>query len=369
MFRVEWKINSLIQIQILDAIANSLILLTLSSTENTISKYNTMNRLTLFVLGSLLIICTNSIHAQSNKKPKLNKGSSKRDIDKRLKESQEKDDSNVFNPLHIMGGKQNDLRDDLLWHSETGNTGYNNSGNISVTNPSRFGLTEDLELYSTLGYDYWAPNLGLKKHWNHYGHWYVASKHMFYSGTTGFNWAQKKEKLEVIDPDVEVPIVLSMRNELLVSYVFITTGTCKKPKPFLILTGAIGADYGYPIVGNSLREMEYHFLTNRSPATTGSSWMAFAKLRADWQVFDFLAARGGFTYFYGDFTNNQALEHRLYGELFAFPYLSFSAGYMMSYAKYDIGNNFKIIPFADLTLYFGRKQKRQKGLWGKKGPK
>ena len=157
-----------------------------------------MSRLLSIVIFSLgLFLPGNHVNAQ--KKQKTNKGTSKREIEKRLEESAKKDDTNYFNPLQPMGVRQNNLRADLLWSSETANTGYEKSGNISLTTPSRYGLKGDLELYSTLGYDYWVPNVGIKKRWSVFDGWFIGSKHMLFSGTPGFNWAQNQGHNDIVD--------------------------------------------------------------------------------------------------------------------------------------------------------------------------
>ncbi len=73
---------------------------------------------------------------------------------------------------------------------------------------------------------------------------------------------------------------------------------------------------------------------------------------------------GGLKYFYGDFAGKNALEHNADLQVFVLPELSISVGYALSIANYDTPKNLGIIPFADLTWYFGNKQGRERGLWG-----
>lgn len=71
--------------------------------------------------------------------------------------------TNAFNPIQSMGARQNDARDDLLWHSESANTVYDKAGNISLTSPSRYGVKPGLELSSTLPSTIGYPTYSSKK--------------------------------------------------------------------------------------------------------------------------------------------------------------------------------------------------------------
>ncbi len=312
-----------------------------------------------------MVLVSLDVDAQSKKKYKRNKGTSRKEIRKRQQEAFEKDDTNAFNPKQPMGARKNDRRDDLLWHSETANTIYHGAANISLVNPSRYGLRSDLELSSSLLLNYWVPNLTLKKRWQN-NNWYIASKHGLYSATPGFNWAQRKNHTSIIDDDAEVPFVLSMKNELIFSRLIMNHDRCGRDKPYIILSGGIGVDFGVSFGDSTLREIEGHFLTNRSPALTGSGYTAYAKLRADWQMNPYLILGGGFKYFRGDFSGSGALEHNADIQAFILPAFSVSAGYALSIANYKDESTLGIIPFLDLTWYIGKRQGRQKGLWGKK---
>jgi len=312
-----------------------------------------------------LVICVScfQVTGQSKKKFKRNKGTSKKEIRKRQQEAFDKDDTNAFNPKQPMGARENDSRDDLLWHNETANTIYHRAANISVVNPSRYGLKPGLELSSVLFLNYWMPNLYLKKRWRN-DDWYVASKHGFYSATPGLNWFNDRNYSSIVDNAEEIPFILSMKNELMVSRLIMSDTRCGRDKPYIILTGGIGLDFGVPFGDSDLKEMKGHLLANRSPAVIGSGYTAYLKARADWQMTPIVMLGGGFKYFYGDFSGNSALEHNVELQALVMPRLSFSLGYVISVANYTDTNGLAILPFLDMTIYLGRRQSRQKGLFG-----
>lgn len=301
--------------------------------------------------------------AQSNKKFKGKKRTSKREIKKRQQDAFEKDDTNAFNPKQPMGARQNDNRDDLLWHNETANTIYDGAANISLLGPSRYGLKPDLELSSTLLLNYWMPNIYLKKRWRNDA-WYVSSKHGFYCATPGLNWAKKHGYSSVVNHAEQIPFILSMKNELLVSRLIMNDDRCGRDKPYIILTGGLGVDFGVPFGDSDLKEMKGHVLANRSPAITGSGYTAYLKARADWQMTNIVMLGGGFKYFRGDFSGNAALEHNLELQTLIIPKVSFSVGYLLSIANYTDTGGVAILPFFDITFYLGKRQARQKGLFG-----
>jgi hypothetical protein len=317
------------------------------------------------ILIVLIGLSLDGAEGQRKKKFKSKKGTSKREIRKRQQEAFDKDDTNAFNPKQPMGAKQNDSRDDLLWHSETANTVYDGAGNLSLVSPSRYGLKPGLELSSNVFISYWVPNVYIKKRWQN-DQWYVASKHGFYSATLGLNWLNDGNYNSIIDKAEDIPFILSMKNELIVSRLIVNNDRCGRDKPYIILTGGVGVDFGVPFGDSDLNELKGHFFANRSPALIGSGYTAYAKLRADWQMSKTLMLGGGFKYFRGDFSGSGALEHQAELQAMIFLKFSVSLGYVLSVANYTDTSTLGLIPFFDLTYYFGRRQGRQKGLFGRK---
>ncbi len=320
------------------------------------------------VLKISLLICilTFAMSAHGQKKYKKNKGTSKREIRKRQQKAYEQDkNTNAFNPIQPRGARQNDARDDLLWHHETANTVYPGAGNISITSPSRYSYKQGVELSSVLPLNYWVPNIAIKKRWAN-GAWHVASKHGLYSATPGFHWAKKRDFNSIVDSTAQIPFVLSMKNELIFSRYISKDNRCSREQPFVILTAGIGFDFGYAFGDSGLKEIEEHLLTNRSPALTGTGGTAFAKVRADWQINSQLMLGGGLKYFYGNFTGNHAFEQTTELQTFILSNLSLSIGYVLSYGKYNTPGSTVIYPLIDINWFFGKRQSRQKGLWGTK---
>lgn len=317
----------------------------------------------IFIGIFLLTVSVDALSQQKKKKFKSKKGTSRREMRKRQEEANKRNpNANAFNPLQQMGARQNDARDDLLWHSESANTVYDKAGNLSLTSPSRYGLKPGLELSSVVPLNYLVPNLFLKKRWKNTT-WYVATRHGLYSGTPGFKWAQNNGYESIADTTWNIPFLLTARNEIMVSRLISKDNTCSRKQPYVIITGGIGFDYGIAFGDNDLEEIDEQFLANRSIPLTAQGLLTFAKLRADWQINSYLMLGGAFRYYYGDFTGTHAFEQQTDLQTFLLPSLAVSIGYNLSYANYNINNRMAIIPAFDLTWYFGRRQGREKGLF------
>ncbi len=324
-----------------------------------------VKRSVIFFLLLLFMVST-GMEAQSGKKPRLNKKTSKREIRKRQADARKKDkETNAFNPLQGMGSTESLNRDDIFWNSETANTVYVKAGNISLLTPSRYGIRQDLELETVLGLDYWMPNILVKKRWKN-GRLKIASRHGLYSGTPGFYWAQNHGYYEYVDSLARIPVVISMRNEVFFSYAFYHDVGCIQRQPYIILTFNAGADFGVPIGESSLNELQKHFLTNRSPALTGQGVTGFGKVRVDTKFYDYLYFFSSMNFFFGGFTGGFAFENQTAIQTFVTKNFSVSAGLYLSLANYGTDSKAGILPFFDLSWYFGQKESRQKGLFNKR---
>ena len=321
----------------------------------------------IYILIAFLLIPA-GVYSQSNKKQKLNKGTSKRQIKKRQKQAYERNrDTNAFNPIQPMGSRESKERDDIFWNSESANTVYKSSGNISLSTPSRYGLKQGLELSTVLGYDFFAPNIMLKKRWSN-DKIIISSRHGLYSATPGFHWAQNSGHYDYVDSLATIPFVLTVRNEVFFSYALYHDVGCIQKQPFIILTLNGGADFGIPFGESTMTELKHHFLTNRSPALTGQGVTGYVKARADWKTYDYLYLGTSFNFFFGNFTGNWAFENRTEMQTFITQSFSLSVGFSFSAGQYEIPSksNVAILPFFDLSWYFGQKESRQKGISSKK---
>jgi len=324
-----------------------------------------MIRLSGISLFFLFLLLSVGVYAQSGKKPKLNKRTSKREIKKRQEEARRKNkDSNAFNPLQPMGSRESTERDDIFWGSETANTVYIHAGNISLLTPSRYGIKQDIEISTVLSFDFWVPNAFVKKRWRN-ERLKIATRHGLFSGTPGLHWAQNHGHYEYVDSLADIPVVISMRNEVFFSYAFYHDVGCIQRQPFIIITLNLGIDGGVPIGKSTLKEFEHHFLTNRSPALLGQGVTGFAKARLDSKMYDYLYFTTSMNFFYGTFNGNFAFENHTSVQTFITNNFSVSAGFYVSFANYELDSKAGILPFIDFSWYFGQKESRQKGLFNK----
>jgi hypothetical protein len=309
-----------------------------------------------------------SAFAQSNKKAKLNKGTSKREIRKRQEEAKKKqkeNETNAFNELQPIGRKVTKQRDDILWGSETANTVYARAGNISLMTPSRYGIKQDIEISTVLSYAFWVPNVFVKKRWWD-ARFKIATRHGVYTATPGLNWAQKNGHYDYVDSLAGIPFVISLRNEVFFSYALYHDEGCIKRQPYIILTLSSGVDAGFALGDSAVNEIPKHFLANRSPSLTGSGVMGYTKARVDIKLYDYLYASTSMNFYYGKFTGNFAFENHTAIQTFITKSFSASVGFYFSLADYGIDSKAGIMPLIDLTWYFGQSDNRQKGLFQKR---
>lgn len=317
-------------------------------------------RLHTFVVVCLML--TGTAFAQSGSGLK-GKRSSKREIQKRQQEADQKEaEQTPFAPSEQSGRETAQVRDDLLWPAESGNTVYQHAGNLSVMAPARYGILDGLEAESYLGLARWVPNLFVKKRWRQ-GRWYVASRHGIYSATPGYRYYQSEGNTVYAQPDDAIPMILSTKNQLIVSRVYRDYLGCRGRQPYLIISGGIGVDFGVPLGENDLRETNKHFLANRSIALTGNDYLAHLFVRADYQYSPAWVFSGSLKYFRGNFTGHNAFEQHLAAEGFVSDNLSFTFGIQFSEAAYNTPNRIGIAPMLDICWYLGTKKARDMGLY------
>lgn len=260
-------------------------------------------------------------------------------------------------------GRVNEQRGAFLWHSECAGTVARESGNLSLIGATRYGLTSNLELSTHLAFDYWIPNISLKKIWRR-DEWVVSSRHTLASATPGMQWTRRHGHFDLV-ADEPVPFILSTTNELLVSRPFIDRQGCNGSQPWLILTASVSFSFGVPFGGYEGREMQAHFLANRGEALAGQGFYGCLKARADWQMLPQAVLRGGVRYFSGSFSGRHSVELDAGLEYFLRSRLSVSGGCMFSMAGYNGLNRVGFLPFLDLSWYFGHHDAMQTGLFEK----
>jgi len=314
-----------------------------------------MKQILLFFLFILLF--AQSTEAQSIFRKKNNRQKVAEDLKKRQRAAGEDD------PFEeAKSSRPNFSRDDYIWSSETAYTSLKKTGNISLTSPSRFGLGGNFELSTMLPENYFVPNLMLKKSYT-LKRIILAHRHALYSPTPGLNWAQKNEIKTIAAPDIKIPLIMALRNEIIASYPLGGDVECSKGPPFLILTGGLAIDYGVPFGENKLNHINEHILGSRSPALTGKGIYITPRLQVNGRLTDNLLVEADVKFFFGNFLNNNfALEQHTGLEIFLLRNFTFTLGYTFSYGHYT-KSDFFILPFADLSFYFGKKKGREVGLF------
>jgi len=189
--------------------------------------------------------------------------------------------------------------------------------------------------------------------------------HGFYSSWPGLNLAMNGKDTFLADSVITTPFVLSFRNQLLLSRPFYDKMDCNPHQPYLILSAGLALDFGIPLKDGKAYLEDKHLLTPRSASYLGKGWLATFSLRADWEILSYLYGRGELRVFSGEFTSHLALEQQASVEFFLSRSFSVSGGYLATFG--NLGEHrFSLWPFGNLSLYFGKKQGRKRGLFGER---
>ena len=311
----------------------------------------------LAFMALLLFFFFNCIDAQ-----KRNKRTSKREIRKRQEEANKKSNYNKFNELIPMGSSVSIARNDYLWSYETANTVPVRGGDVNLIQPSRFCFRKGNEFGTSIASAAIVPMIYYKKRW-HDKNIYIATRHQFYSFLPGLNKMHNKGHYQFIPENSSVPEVIALKNELIVSKPFLKDLKCGSVKqPYIILTAAIGYDYGFSISDTDVSMIDYKFMRSRSGVVLGGSGFFSARLQGDLyltqDLFLTLAVRGLFpnSKFGKSFEQNSLIKYKIS------PKFSVSAGYWMNFGK---GDGTFIVPVLDISYHFGNREIREKGLFGK----
>jgi hypothetical protein len=310
----------------------------------------------------LLLLFQSTIELVTAQSRRRNKRTSKREIRKRQEEANKKSMYNRFNELQPMGFKSFQKRIDFIWSYETANTVPERSGDISLFTPSRFSVKQGTEFGLTLGGIPFVPNLFYKKRWNA-KNIYVSTFHEMYSYSPLLHFLRSEGYNQIIPQYSVVPLTGVIKNELMFSKAFLKDIKCGIEKqPYIIITAAVGIDYGIPIKKTDITTLESHFVRQRAGVILGGNGFICSRIQGDFYVIEdmFLtvAFRGIFsTPKYGKaFEQNSFLRYRLS------PGFTASAGYWLTFGK---GDGWPVLPFLDLTYHFGYKEAREKGLFGR----
>jgi hypothetical protein len=277
---------------------------------------------------------------------------------------QEVGQGNLFNRLQTTDPNKTDLRDDHIWAPGTAATSYSKAGNLSLSSASRYGLSQGIELQTWLGLDYWIPNLFVKREISR-GNLWISSLHGVYSSWPGLKHVAANGGPFPADSVSGVPLTLSLKNQLIVSKPFYDVMDCNPHQPFLVLSASLALDYGIAFSDEDIYIEERHLLTPRSKSYAGEGLLATLAVRGDWQINPVLYGRGELRTIVGNFSSGLAFEQQSSVEYFPFRDLSLSGGYVLGLGNF--GSRFvSLWPFVDISIYFGRKQGRKRGLFGQK---
>ncbi|MDG5799433.1 hypothetical protein QA597_03555 [Marinilabiliaceae bacterium ANBcel2] len=287
-----------------------------------------------------------------------------RDLEERRQQAGE---ANVFNEEQPMGVSHNRERNDHIWSH---NTAYNtrlNTGNINLTTPSRFGLSNRYEIRSTVGLSYWIPNIGVKRGLYAGENWIIATNHSIFSTTPGLNYAKNNNHTSIIDTTKSVPSIVGIKNELVISRPFIDNYSCNETSPWMILSAGAGYTHGFSFEDNNLEHIDKHILGSRSEALIAKGGVLAVRLNADIQLNRnlFLSSSiKGFKTINSSDNIGIPVEHKTLLNYFITNNFSIAPGYIISFGDFN-NSTPAIFPFIDLSIYFGKKPGVSKDIFKK----
>ncbi len=313
------------------------------------------NNITIIIL--IIFLFPFSLESQ-----RKNKGTSKREIRKRQETANKKSNYNKFNELVPMGSAASIARNDYIWSYETANTVPLDGGNISLISPTRLCFRKGQEIGTSIGSAAFIPMLYYKRKWKE-GKIYIATRHQLYSFLPGLQFMRNNNHFQFIPEDSSIPEVIAVKNELIVSKPFLKDLKCGSVKqPYIIITAGIAYDYGIKLSGTDVNLIDYKFVRSRNGVILGDGGFLSARLQGDFylnqNLYLTVAARGLFTNetYKNSFEQNSLIRYKIS------PKLSIDAGYWMNFGK---GDGTMILPVFDITYYFGSREIREKGLFGK----
>ena len=252
---------------------------------------------------------------------------------------------------------------DKIWTTGTAITLSPKNYSFGIFQPLRYGLKNNLEVFTyPLAFPA-IPNVGVKKMWyKTKNDWYFGSRHAIHYPSLFLKVSSGEGIGRVMPPDAKVPQIISLTNELLVSTWLIKETSCTPPN--LLLTLKAGAKNGLKFGESNFPTIDYpgiyyqtipyqkkHFLWYLGADLDGNltesvnfcidlDWIA-----VNWNVEDF------------------AIEHK---GMLLIPFAkrtTFIVGYKISYGTYPFGNKFMIMPLIDLQWNIQPKRKIEKGLF------
>lgn len=274
--------------------------------------------------------------------------------------------SGEFNKLQEMGGsRRNSYRDDYIWGTNTAFTTPKSAKDISVVNSSRFGMSDKMELSSNILMNFVAPNLFFKYSYKQKKLW-ISSRHGLYSATMGMERLSEFDYVQKIDTTDKVPIAITLRNEIILSYPLFNTLDCASSQPYLIFSFIGGVDYGYRFSSWSGATINNAFLEPRSSALLGDGFMFRGMCRVDYLPTQRWKIEGEISAINNNFNSMWGFEAKGVAKYFIYLNLSCSMGFMSAYSTGVSSPAYSILPMIDLTYYLGTRQNRERGLWKKK---
>lgn len=234
---------------------------------------------------------------------------------------------------------------------------------LSILSPVRYGLLPSVELQSFVGL--WAfatPNVYLKKNWWE-DRWVVSSKHGLVYPTLGLKVLRKDNRKNTIRPTANIPQILAIQNEIILSYVL--NPTCMKEEAFWIATFRLGTDFA--IAGTrdeTFNRMTYFSLFHRTASFYGDN-VTYAGVQLEGDITRKIYFNAGADAYMVDFDGLNAYEVQANIIYHYNQKLSFALGAKYIHVDSALEKESNYAPMMDVTYRFGKRGGYKKGLFKK----
>lgn len=242
-----------------------------------------------------------------------------------------------------------------IWTIGTARTVPKGQAEFGILHPLQVGLTETLE-FSTqpLLTVALAPNFSLKKRWYVDDLWMISSQHRYIMPTLLLRAMGETDWFKNIPDTINYPFLFSIGNEGLFT---------RKIGAEMLITAKIGAEFAIKTSGDSIPFLEQP-ITYPHTAAFSNKLIWYIGFDLDGNIVrnhnfsadvDFYSIGAGVDYW--------ALEHKGYYIYNHSIKLALLIGYKLSYASYPGGNQFFIVPMADLIWKINAKKEPAKDLF------
>ncbi len=237
-----------------------------------------------------------------------------------------------------------DAEDTILWRTDTAFTAPAGRLEIGLFSPTRYALTDTVELQTDLLLNLALPNLGVQVNWAKVGGWTLGSKHALRYSTLLLGTVAAEGVGGLLPANIEPPQMIELDNEVLGSTRFGLES---------ILTVNLGVSFAPRFSdgvtpSGSLPVIDFPFIYQRTASTVGGATLRGGVAWAS-KITDSLEYTLDLDLYFNPVVfPSPALEQG--GEIAwrASKHFSLAGGYRLTFAEYGYGARLHVMPTLDV---------------------